>query len=124
MKNQFLSAGKASGILLTLAIAGCTSTQPQENSQQAQAPMEQTQAEENILLAEWTGPYGGVPAFDKMNLADLKPAIEKGMAMNLAEIDSIASNPNPPTFENTIEALERAGFRSARFILSKAGTPP
>lgn len=64
---------------------------------------------ENLLLAEWTGPYGGVPAFDKVNLADVKPALEKGMELNLTEIDEIAENPEPPTFENTIAAMERAG---------------
>ena len=63
----------------------------------------------NVLLAEWTGPYEGVPAFDKMNLADLKPALEEGMAMNLAEIDRIAANPEPASFENTIEAMENTG---------------
>jgi peptidyl-dipeptidase Dcp len=63
----------------------------------------------NILLEEWSGPYGGVPAFDKMDLADVKPALEKGMELNLAEIDAIADNPEPPTFENTIVALQRAG---------------
>lgn len=64
---------------------------------------------DNLLLAEWAGPYGGVPAFDKMNLADVKPALEKGMDLNLAEIDEIAENTEPPTFENTIVAMERAG---------------
>ncbi|AHM60294.1 peptidyl-dipeptidase Dcp [Flammeovirgaceae bacterium 311] len=98
------------GVLVVLAMAGCTSTQPQDQSPQAQAPMEQNQAaEENILLKEWTGPYGGVPAFDKMDLAALKPAMEKGMAMHLAEIEAIAANPNPPTFDNTIVAFEEAG---------------
>ena len=63
----------------------------------------------NVLLAEWTGPYGGVPAFDQMDLVYLKPALEAGMAKNLAEIDAIAENPDPPTFENTIAAMERAG---------------
>jgi len=63
----------------------------------------------NILLQEWTGPYGGVPAFDKMKVSDLKPAIVAGMESNLLEIDTIANNPEPPTFENTIEAMERAG---------------
>jgi len=62
-----------------------------------------------VLLAEWTGPYGGVPAFDKMDLAALKPALETGMAMSLAEIDAIADNPEPPSFENTILAMERSG---------------
>ena len=59
----------------------------------------------NILLEEWEGPYGGVPAFDKMNLSDVKPAMEKGMELNLAEIDEIANSSLPPTFENTIEAM-------------------
>ena len=63
----------------------------------------------NVLLAEWTGPYSGVPAFDKMNLADLKPALETGMAKSLEDIDAIANNPEPPTFENTILAMESAG---------------
>ncbi len=63
----------------------------------------------NVLLADWAGPFGGVPAFDRMALGALKPALEAGMASQLAEIDAIASNPEPPTFENTIVALERSG---------------
>jgi peptidyl-dipeptidase Dcp len=63
----------------------------------------------NVLLADWTGPYGGVPAFDRMDLAALKPALEAGMAQQLAEIDTIVANPEPPTFANTILAMERAG---------------
>ncbi len=64
---------------------------------------------ENVLLQEWTGPYGGVPAFDKMNIADIKPAIEKGMEEKLQEIDAITSNTEPATFENTIVPLEKSG---------------
>ncbi len=63
----------------------------------------------NPLLAEWTGPYGGVPAFDHMNIADLKPALVAGMKTELAEIDAIAANPAEPTFANTIEAMQRTG---------------
>ena len=44
----------------------------------------------NGLLAEWEGPYGGVPAFDRMNLDELRPALEKGMEIQLSEIDAIA----------------------------------
>ena len=68
-----------------------------------------TTAAENPLLAEWRGPHGGVPAFDRMALDDLKPALEAAMARQLAEVEAIAANPAPPTFENTITALERAG---------------
>lgn len=64
---------------------------------------------ENILLSEWEGPYGGVPAFDQMNLEDLKPAIEAGMAEELAEVNAIANNIEPPNFANTIEAMQRRG---------------
>jgi peptidyl-dipeptidase Dcp len=63
----------------------------------------------SVLLAEWTGPYGGVPAFDRMDLSAIKPSLEAGMEKNLAEIDAIAENPAPPTFENTIVVMERAG---------------
>lgn len=65
--------------------------------------------DKNPLLAQWVGPYGGVPAFDKVKVADLGPALEAAMAENLAEIEKIAANPSSPTFENTIEELERSG---------------
>ncbi|MEE2693004.1 MAG: M3 family metallopeptidase [Pseudomonadota bacterium] len=81
---------------------------PPENSTAA-APSPASAASDNALLADWTGPYGGVPAFDRMNVADLKPALEAGMAKQLAEIDAIAGADEPPTFENTILAMEQAG---------------
>ncbi|MDO8410434.1 MAG: M3 family metallopeptidase [Phenylobacterium sp.] len=61
------------------------------------------------LLAPWTGPYGGVPPFDKVKVADFAPALEAAMAQELKEVEAIAANPEPATFENTIAALERAG---------------
>jgi peptidyl-dipeptidase Dcp len=65
--------------------------------------------EANPLTQEWAGPYGGIPPFDKVKISDFKPALEAGMAENLAEIDRITGNSNPATFENTIAALERTG---------------
>ncbi len=64
---------------------------------------------ENILLQEWEGPYGGVPAFDKMKIEDVKAAMIQGMEMELKDIDAIANNTDAPTFENTIEEMERSG---------------
>ena len=61
------------------------------------------------LLAKWTGPFEGVPAFDKVSLIGLVAAIEEGMKQNLAEIDVIANNIEPATFENTIVEMERTG---------------
>jgi peptidyl-dipeptidase Dcp len=63
----------------------------------------------NPLLAPWTGPFGGVPPFDKVKVADLQPGLEAGMTQQLEEIERIARDPAPPTFENTIAALERTG---------------
>jgi peptidyl-dipeptidase Dcp len=64
---------------------------------------------DNPLLAPWKGPHGGVPPFDKVKVADFKAALEAAMAEQLKEVDAIASDPAPPTFDNTVVALERAG---------------
>ncbi len=63
----------------------------------------------NPLLQKWVGPYGGVPAFDKVKVEQFKPALEAAMAKNLAEIDAITASKVAPNFENTIAALEDAG---------------
>ncbi|MEO1083870.1 MAG: M3 family peptidase, partial [Acidobacteriota bacterium] len=70
----------------------------------------------NPLLAEWTGPYGGVPAFDQMDMAALEPALEGGMALNMVEVEAIAESSEAPTFENTILALERSGSALRRTL--------
>jgi peptidyl-dipeptidase Dcp len=49
------------------------------------------------------------PPFDKITNADYQPAIEEGMKRQIAEIEAIANNPEPPTFENTILAMEKSG---------------
>ena len=64
---------------------------------------------DNVLIQEWTGPYEGVPAFDKLSVDAIKTAVEEGMELNLAEIETIANTAEAPTFENTIVAMESAG---------------
>jgi len=49
------------------------------------------------------------PPFDKIKDEDYQPAIEAGMAEELSEIQAIADNPAPPTFENTLVAMEKGG---------------
>src|SRR5881394_2161912 len=66
-------------------------------------------ADPNPLLAEWAGPYGGVPPFDKVQVSLFKPALEAAMNENLAEVDKVARQTSAPTFDNTIVALEQAG---------------
>jgi peptidyl-dipeptidase Dcp len=63
----------------------------------------------NPLLAQWEGPFGGIPPFDRVQIALFKPALEEAMTENLAEIDRIAKDTAAPTFDNTIIPLEKAG---------------
>ncbi len=72
-------------------------------------PAAASNEEGDKLLSSYDGLYGGVPHFDEMDIAGVKPALEAGMAKNLAEVDAIASNPEPATFANTIIALEKSG---------------
>lgn len=62
----------------------------------------------NPFRAEWTAPYG-VPPFAEIRDEHFKPAILKGMLEARAEIDAIVTNPDSPTFENTILAFEKSG---------------
>lgn len=63
----------------------------------------------NPASARWTGPHGGVPPFDRVSVEHLAPALRAGMEAQLAEVALITSNPEPPTFENTVAAYERSG---------------
>jgi peptidyl-dipeptidase Dcp len=62
----------------------------------------------NPLFADWTAPYGA-PPFDQLRPEHFEPAFAHAMALHRAEIDAIADNPAPASFENTIVAMERAG---------------
>ena len=64
---------------------------------------------ENPLLRPWVGPYGGVPPLDEVRVEHFQPALEAAMREHLAEIDGIANNPAPATFDNTLAAQECAG---------------
>ena len=66
-------------------------------------------AVQNPLLARWEGAYGGVPPFDRVQVALFKPALDAAMSEQLLEINRIATQSEPATFANTIEALEKAG---------------
>jgi peptidyl-dipeptidase Dcp len=93
---------------LTALVCSCLAIpgSAQQTNQAQQLKMNNT---ENILLKPWEGKYGGLPPFDKVKIADFKPAIEMAMKMNLNEIETIAQNPEKPDFVNTIEALELSG---------------
>lgn len=65
----------------------------------------------NPLLNDWKGKYGGVPAFSEYKVSQFRSAVDVAIADKLREIDVIATLPTPPSFENTIAAMERSGKR-------------
>jgi peptidyl-dipeptidase Dcp len=62
----------------------------------------------NPFYAPSTLPFHA-PPFDKIHDSDYRPAIEAGMAAQIKEVRAIADNPAPPTFDNTIVAMEKSG---------------
>ena len=84
----------AAGLLVTVACSG--------------GPAPTTDSGENPLLAEWTA-YLGAPPFDRIREEHFLPAFEAAMRAHDEEIRRIVENPEPPTFANTVEALERSG---------------
>jgi peptidyl-dipeptidase Dcp len=101
-------------LAVVMALGGCSQPTAPEQTKSETAMGSDSVQYDNILMQPFQGPYGGVPAFDKMKLEDLKPALEKAMALNLQEIEAIANNEAPPTFENVIVAMERAGAELSR----------
>ena len=97
----------ATSLLMTIALAAANPVAAES------VPTPKTLAahaqEANPLLRPWSGPFGGVPPFDLATPVQLAPALEAGMAENLAELEAIAQNPAAATFANTIAAMERSG---------------
>ena len=93
---------------LTMALVGCNSL------------------ENNPLLQEWNTPYQ-TPPFSKIETKHYEPAIDYAIEQQRAEVDAIINNPEEPTFENTIVAMEQAGALLNRvtglfFVLNNSDT--
>jgi peptidyl-dipeptidase Dcp len=108
-----------------LALAACTATVADTATetaaaapaaQAAPAPAPAPAVPNNILLADWAGPYAGLPPFDRVTPEMFPEAIQFGIDEQRREVLAIADNPEAPTFANTVEALERAGQRLDRVL--------
>jgi len=89
---------------------------------------EKAMTESNPLLTESSLPFR-YPPFDRIKTEHFGPAFEQGMAEHRREIEKIAGNPEAPTFENTVVAMEKAGellSRTSRvfFGLNSSNTNP
>ena len=99
-----------------IVVVGCAAQQssplppePPPNSTASVAPIPSPAPAYEELLADWKGPNGGLPPWDKANVELVEPAIYKGGELYLAEVAAISASTEAPTFENTLAALERAG---------------
>ncbi len=106
MKRRAFLLGTASATMLAAA--------PALAAKKAKKMLKTTAASTNPVLAEWTGPYGGIPAFDKYTPALFAEAFDTGIKLARADIGKVANNPAAPAFANTIAALEDAGRPYAR----------
>ena len=92
MNKTFMAAG------LAIVLGACSSQQKSDVAETTPNP----------FFTEYTTPYG-VPPFDQIEVAHYKPALLKGMEEQTKEVEAIVSNPEEPTFENTIVALDQCG---------------
>jgi peptidyl-dipeptidase Dcp len=72
-------------------------------------------APDNPFFRDWTGPFG-VPPFGEIAPEHFRPAFERALAEHAAEVEAVAGNEAPPTFENTVAALERSGEPLTRLL--------
>jgi peptidyl-dipeptidase Dcp len=99
--------------LTVLALAGCAAA----DSQTVVAPVAvATPVAYAPIIPQGTGVFADAstlpfhaPDFTKIKDSDYQPAIEQGIVIQLAEVAAIANNPDAPTFDNTIVAMERSG---------------
>ncbi len=118
MKN-FLMAGVAG-----LAMTGCVSPKQEALAVADVTRVATTGADnaglvpvpDNLLLKDWSGPYGGVPPWDQVKPEMFDEAIQFGIDELKREAAAIANNPAPPTFANTIVASDKVGERLSNVL--------
>lgn len=110
MKKAVLSP-----IAMAVMLAACqpdstsnTNTDQQKITQQETAQQTNDIVNTNPLLIQSSAPFG-VPEFSKIKIEHYEPAFEFAIAKNKQQIDDIANSTETPTFENTIEAMEKSG---------------
>ena len=78
--------------------------------------MKASKAAESILLQEWTGPYEGVPPWDKVKVGEFPAAFQAAMDASKAEFETMLETPGPITFENTMIVNELSGAKIGRLF--------
>ncbi|TQV88569.1 M3 family metallopeptidase [Aliikangiella coralliicola] len=110
------------GVAIALAISACSQQDDSTNKtaidKSTTNKVEDIQGKgsaANSLLVKWETPYK-IPPFERISDSDYMPAFNQAVKSMRNEIDAITNNPEEPTFENTIVALETAGSEMTRII--------
>ena len=106
----------ALALAIATSLAGCVTAPAGSGTPQAEAPM----PADNPFFQPSPLQYG-YPQFDKVKVEHFAPAFDRGMTEERAEVDAIANNPAPATFENTILAMERTGEMLGRTMAVFSG---
>ncbi len=101
------SARHAPVVCIVALLTACFSTTAASRTRTAVAPPGSTAVD--ALLAPWRGSYGGLPPLDKATPESIGAAFDVAIVNKRAEVQAIVGNTLPPTFDNTIAALENAG---------------
>ncbi len=110
MKFEIVRVLSVTAVLLALNYSYCLAvppTSPEHTVAETKTPKDTTTNSE--MLGSWTGPYGGVPPFRAVRVDEFSPAFDVAIDQAERDIDEIANNPEPATFENTLLPLETAG---------------
>jgi len=113
--RKFLLGGAA-----ILALSACDTNKPDPAEINKVNDQIETKAAsslaENTILEKWTGPYDGVPAWDKIKVSDFPDAFQATMDKVKADVNAIRDNPEAPTFENFTEPMELAGNNASELF--------
>ncbi|MFS8137821.1 MAG: dipeptidyl carboxypeptidase II, partial [Thermomonas sp.] len=98
----------ALALAISTALAGCATTTAPGTASTMETPMPASSFASNPFAAPSPLPLH-FPQFDKIKDADFAPAFDRGIVDQRQEMDAIAANPQPASFDNTILAMERSG---------------
>ena len=105
MKRHFIAPV---ALATVIALTGCQPATTEKTTAVEQQSKTNTAEQTNPFFSDYNTPYG-IPPFEQIKKAHYLPAFEHGIKLNREEINAIANNSEAPTFENTIEAMEKSG---------------
>ena len=103
-----MNKGRMTWKFSALLLAGVAMTSFVETKVEA-APAKAAKADMPFMLQPWTGPYEGVPPWDKVKVKDFPAAFQAAMDSAKAEFEAVLENPDPITFDNTVRLNELSG---------------